>query len=92
MGNALTDLILSVIMFAAIIFALIFAGTALTKRGLITKEALKRAIISIAVFAVIYWGSDYVIGWNEYNVYIKAIEFLAAVIGAGSYWIGSSKQ
>ncbi len=55
-------------------------------------SALTGLILSVIMFAVIYWGSDYVIGWNEYNVYIKAIEFLAAVIGAGSYWIGSNKQ
>ena len=55
-------------------------------------SALTGLILSVIMFAVIYWGSDYVIGWNEYNVYIKAIEFLPAVIGAGSYWIGSNKQ
>ena len=55
-------------------------------------SALTGLILSVIMFAVIYWGSDYVIGWNKYNVYIKAIDFLAAVIGAGSYWIGSNKQ
>ena len=56
-----------------------------------TKEGMQRTILSVVVFAIIYWSSDFVIGWREFNVYVKAIEFLAAVIGAGCYWIGSKK-
>lgn len=56
-----------------------------------TKEVMQRTILSVVVFAIIYWSSDFVIGWREFNVYVKAIEFLAAVIGAGCYWIGSKK-
>ncbi|MCM1148934.1 MAG: hypothetical protein NC319_02445 [Butyricicoccus sp.] len=91
MGSALNDLILAAIIFAAVLFVLVYAGLALVKREVITKETMKRAIISIVVFAIIYWGSGFVIGWREYNVYIKAIEFLSAVIGAGCYWTGSNK-
>ena len=54
-------------------------------------SSIKRALISLAVFAVIYILSDIIIGYGVYDVYLKAIEFLAAVIGAGCYYIGSNK-
>ena len=92
MGNMMSSLILSVIILAGIMFVLIYAGMVLVKREAITKETMIRAIISIVVFVVIYWGSGFVIGWREFNVYVQAIEFLAAVIGAGCYWIGSNKR
>jgi len=44
------------------------------------------------VFAVIYILSGFIIGWHSYDMYLKAIEFLAAIIGAGCYWIGSNEQ
>ena len=92
MGNVMSSLILSVIILAGIMFVLIYAGMVLVKREAITKETMIRAIISIVVFVVIYWGSGFVIGWREFNVYVQAIEFLAAVIGAGCYWIGGNKR
>ena len=92
MGNVMSSLILSVIILAGIMFVLIYAGMVLVKREAITKETMIRAIISIVVFVVIFWGSGFVIGWREFNVYVQAIEFLAAVIGAGCYWIGSNKR
>ena len=92
MGNVMSSLILSVIILAGIMFVMIHAGMVLVKREAITKETMIRAIISIVVFVVIYWGSGFVIGWREFNVYVQAIEFLAAVIGAGCYWIGSNKR
>ncbi len=92
MGSVMSDIILSVTIFAGTMFVLIFAGMVLVKREVIKKEVMIRIIISIAVFVVIYWGSGFVIGWREFNVYVQAIEFLAAVIGAGCYWIGSNKR
>ena len=56
------------------------------------KNTIKRAIISVVIFAVIYILSGPIIGWHNYDMYLKAIEFLAAVIGAGCYWIGSNKR
>ena len=56
------------------------------------KNTIKRAIISVVIFAVIYILSGLVIGWHGYDMYLKAIEFLAAVIGAGCYWIGSNER
>ena len=56
------------------------------------KNKIKRAVISVVVFAVIYILSGFTIGWHSYDIYLKAIEFLAAIIGAGCYWIGSNEQ
>ena len=33
-----------------------------------------------------------IIGYTNYDMYLKGIEFLSAVIGAGCYWIGSNKK
>ena len=33
-----------------------------------------------------------IIGYTNYDMYLKGIEFLSAVIGAGCYWIGSNKN
>ena len=52
-------------------------------------ETARRAVISLVVFAVIYYGSGFVIGWIAYDMYLRAVEFLAAVLGAGCFWIGS---
>ena len=92
MSNAFSNLILSAVLFAGIMALLIAGGLALVKRGAVRKEAMARAVISIAVFAAIYWGSGFVIGWREFNLYVNALEFLAAVIGAGCYWIGSNQR
>ena len=56
------------------------------------ESTIKRAVISVVIFAVIYILSGPIIGWTSYDMYLKAIEFLAAVIGAGCYWIGSNKR
>lgn len=52
----------------------------------------KRAIISVIVFAVVYIVSGVFIGWNGYDALLQAIKVLAAVIGAGCYWIGSNEK
>ncbi len=57
-----------------------------------TKETGIRAIISLAIFVGIYFLSGPIIGWTQYDMYLKSIEFLTAVIGAGCYWIGSNKR
>ncbi len=57
------------------------------------KHDITRGIVSVIVFAVIFFLSGFIIGyWTVYDVQVKAIEFLAAVIGAGCYWIGSRKN
>ena len=56
------------------------------------KDTILRVIVSLAVFAGIYLLSGPIIGWTHYDMYLKGIECLAAVIGAGCYWIGSNKR
>ena len=57
-----------------------------------TKNTIKRALVSIAVFAAIYLLSGPIIGWTGYDMNLKGIEFLSAVVGAGRYWIGSNQR
>lgn len=57
-----------------------------------TKNTIKRALVSIAVFAAIYLLSEPIIGWTDYDMNLKGIEFLSAVVGAGCYWIGSNQR
>lgn len=56
------------------------------------KNTVGRALISVAVFIIIYFLSGPMIGWTNYDMYLKGIEYLAAVIGAGCFWIGSNKR
>lgn len=89
---SLSGVISVIVLFAAIAAVLFLGGTLLVAKGEMPKENLKRVIVSIAVFAVIYLGSGFVINWQVYDVYVQAIEFLAAVVGAGCYWIGSNPR
>lgn len=54
-------------------------------------DKIKRAIISIAVFVVIYFLFDFMLKFDGYDVYVDALGILTAVIGAGCYWIGSNE-
>lgn len=54
------------------------------------KNTLKRALISVAVFAAVYLLSGLIIGWTSYDMYLQGMKFLSAVIAAGCYWIGSN--
>ena len=38
------------------------------------KNKIKRAVISVVVFAVIYILSGFIIGWHSYDMYLKADE------------------
>lgn len=55
-------------------------------------QTIKRAILSVAIAAAVYLLSGPIIGYTNYDVYLRAIEFLAAVIAGGCYWIGSSER
>lgn len=92
MASILSTTIFSIVVLTAIASVLFLIGSVLAAKGVITKEELKRALISAVVFAVIYLGSEFVIGNSVYDVYVKPIEYLAAVVGAGCYWIGSNRQ
>ena len=78
----------------AVVFLLVlgYAGHVLVKNEIMTADTLKRAMAAITVFIAIYFGSGLVIGWTGYDMYLRAIEFLAAVIGGGCCWIGSNKR
>lgn len=60
--------------------------------GIKVKDTAKRAIVTVIVFVIIYVLSGPIIGYTNYDMYLKGIEFLSAVIGAGCYWIGSNKK
>ena len=49
-------------------------------------DTVKRALISVAVFVIIYFLSVCIGGVS------RDIRFLGAVIGTGCYWIGSNKR
>ena len=55
-------------------------------------KTMKRAVVSIGIFIGIYLLSGPIIGWTEFDALLRASEFLAAVIGAGCYWIGSQER
>ena len=55
-------------------------------------DKIKRGIGSILTFLVIWFLADFIIGTPTYDMYVKSIEYLAAVIGAGCYWIGSKNS
>ena len=56
------------------------------------RDTILRVIISLAIFVGIYFLSGPIIGYTSYDMYLKGIELLTAVIGAGCYWIGSNKR
>ena len=50
------------------------------------KNILLRAIISIFIFAVLWWiGDYYVVATNDGY----AVAYVGAIIGGGCFWIGS---
>lgn len=56
------------------------------------KNEMKRIVITLILFVVLFWGSPYLLGSDVYDITVRAIELLAAVLAAGCYWIGSNKQ
>lgn len=53
-------------------------------------QTLKRALISVIVFAVVFVGAGIVTQVPAYDSVVKTLEFLAAIIAAGCYWVGSN--
>ena len=62
------------------------------KEGICMKRNMKRAIITLAVFVVIYVATPMLIAFKDYDLYMDAIRVLGAIIGAGCYWIGSNEH
>ena len=52
-------------------------------------HTIKRAVTAVVIAAVVYLISGPVIGYTQYDMYLKGMEFLAAVVAGGCYWIGS---
>ena len=55
-------------------------------------QTVKRAIIAVVIASAVYLLSGPIIGYTNYDMYLGAIEFLAAVIAGGCYWIGSNER
>ena len=54
------------------------------------KGEIKRAVVALIILGAVFLLSGPIIGGTgSYNIYVEAIKFLAAVIAAGCYWIGS---
>lgn len=50
------------------------------------QDTIKRALISVAVFAIVYFMSLMI------GVTSREVRFLGTVLGTGCYWIGSNKR
>lgn len=46
-------------------------------------HTIKRAIIAVVIAAAVYFLSGPIIGYTNYDMYLRAIEFLAAIIAGG---------
>ena len=55
-------------------------------------HTIKHAIIAAVIAAAVYLLSGPIIGYTPSDMYLRAIEFLAAVIAGGCYWIGSNER
>ncbi|MBQ4040315.1 MAG: hypothetical protein IJC91_04175, partial [Oscillospiraceae bacterium] len=64
----------------------------LTKECYCTKELVMRVVITVVVFFVLYFFLPLLLQYKGYDVYVQAICILAAVVGAGLYWVGSNKK
>ncbi len=53
---------------------------------------IKRAVISVVILFIMYFAADLIIGLPAYDASVKSTQFLAAVLAAGCYWIGSNKK
>ena len=56
------------------------------------KEEIGRIVIALVIFAVVFWGSPYMMGSGVYDINARATELLAAVLAAGCYWIGPNRH
>jgi len=54
---------------------------------------IKRAIVAVIILVIVYFVGDiFLVSAPAYDAVVKAIEFLAAVVAAGCYWIGSNER
>lgn len=55
-------------------------------------NTIKQAAIVVVITAAVYLLSGLIIGYTHYDMYLRAIEFLATIIAGGCYWIGSNES
>lgn len=55
-------------------------------------NTIKQAAIVVVITAAVYLLSGLIIGYTHYDMYLRAIEFLAIIIAGGCYWIGSNES
>ena len=91
MGSIVTTGLMGVVLVLILILFLNALGNILVEKELVTRDASRRGIISIVLFAVIFYCADFVLQMPPYDINIEAIKFFSAVIGAGCYWIGSRR-
>ena len=72
-----------------LILAVLALGCLLVKRGWAARDTLARALISLLIFAVIFYGAPLLTQQPAYDAAVETLKLLAAVTGAGCYWIGS---
>lgn len=56
------------------------------------KELGMRIVVTIAVFFVLYFFLPVLLQYKSYDVYVRSVCILAAVVGAGLYWVGSNNK
>lgn len=62
-----------------------------TGDGSNSQRTFLRAIFSVFIFVIIYYGASFVTGSRVFDSDWRTVNYLAAVVGAGCYWIGSRK-
>jgi hypothetical protein len=55
-------------------------------------QIIKRVIISIVIFIIVFLSGGPIIGWTENDANFKVIFYLSGIIAAGCYWIGSNNK
>jgi len=56
------------------------------------KRTVIRVVVSIIVGAIVFFLGGPIIRWTGYDMFLQAIFYLAGIIAAGCYWIGSAKN
>ncbi len=55
-------------------------------------QTIKRGIISIVIFVIVFLLGGPIIGWTLYDANLKVIFYLSGIIAGGCYWVGSNSR
>lgn len=81
------------VLWASFLGTITSTGISLGKEGRNRmKEFVMRGVITIVVFFALYFLLPLLLQYKSYDVYAQAICILAAVVGAGLYWVGSNSR